>query len=167
MPEYACVQHAKYWALNDALENKFFDTPYITWLDIGYFRLIANRKRKFVIIPPQGYDESKIAVNMVSLNINFNTPVKDVFWGNAVWVGGGMIFGNGRTMPVFVKEYKNAVERYLSMNLTNTDQQVILSMNLNSEKAILQNSIQLQTYTWNLPGDCWFFLGFDCYRELE
>ncbi|XP_048259243.1 uncharacterized protein LOC124132406 isoform X3 [Haliotis rufescens] len=165
VPEYSCAQHAKYESVEAAVKSNYFNTTYYTWIDIGYFRYILKRGKEFVIVKPQGFNESRVAMNKVN-DVNMDTSPETVFKGNHVWLGGGMLFGSKFTLPIFIADYRQAVQHYLDMSLSSTDQQVIFSMNTNKEKLIVKQRVTIQQYVADVPGDCWFYLGYACYREL-
>ncbi|XP_046551134.1 uncharacterized protein LOC124260855 [Haliotis rubra] len=165
VPEYTCAQHAKYELTEQAVKSNHFNTTYYTWIDVGYFRLITERKKEFVIVKPPNFNESRVAMNQV-YDANMDTPPETIFKGNHVWIGGGFFFGSQDTLPLFIADYRQAVQRYLDMSLSCTDQQVLFSMNTNKEKHIVQQRVPIQRFVNDVPGDCWFFLGYACYREL-
>lgn len=167
VPEYTCAQHAKYACVEDAIARNICSTKYVAWLDLGYFRYIVNRKKNFVILPPKDFDDKKVAVNVVYPHMTMKKNPEVIFRQNLVWVGGGMFFGTRGTLTTFIKEYKGAVEWYLDRSLSNSDQQVLYSMNTEGERARLNATVELQLYQWTSPGDCWFYLGYSCYRELQ
>ncbi|XP_046567093.1 uncharacterized protein LOC124275559 isoform X2 [Haliotis rubra] len=166
VPEYSCAQHAKYATVEETVEKNYFNTTYFAWIDLGYFRYIVGRKKEFVIVKPTDFNESQIAMNKV-YNVNMDVKVESIFKGNRVWLGGGMFFGSKYTLPTFIADYRHAVEHYLNMSLSNTDQQVIYSMNTIKEKPYVRRRVPIQQYSANTAGDCWFYLGFSCYRELS
>nr|KAG5710635.1 hypothetical protein BaRGS_013281 [Batillaria attramentaria] len=126
-PEYPCSQHAKFEFVQDALHKEYFSfTKYIAWVDIGYFRYLTNRRRKFWVVVPPDLDDAKVAVTQV-YRPDFSLTPEDVFKGNLVWVGGGMSIA---TRPVFAKyaeEYQTATSKFLGEGLSNTDQQAALA----------------------------------------
>ncbi|XP_071080275.1 uncharacterized protein [Haliotis cracherodii] len=166
VPEYSCAQHAKYAVVEETVLKNYFNTTYFAWIDIGYFRYIVGRNKEFVIVKPADFNESRIALNKV-YDVSMDVKVDNIFKGNRVWLGGGMFFGSKYTLPPFIADYRHAVERYLNMSLSSTDQQVIYSMNTIKEKPYVRRRVPIQAYSANIAGDCWFYLGFSCYRELS
>lgn len=71
MPEYTCTQHAKYACLEDTFRERYFRSPYAAWLDIGYFRDVAGRRRHFVIVPPADFDEDKVGLKIGFVMMGF------------------------------------------------------------------------------------------------
>ena len=168
IPEYPCTQHAKYEFILEALEKNYFPSKYIAWLDIGYFRYLIERRRSFYIVTPPGMDESKVAMNEVA-RPDWSLDPSDVFRGNLVWVGGGMSISTRPVFRRFVEEYTRSVDAFLEQGLSNTDQQVIYSMFTHIHNVSHKLTTSIQTYSWALDdlGDCWFYLGFLCYRETS
>ena len=167
--EYPCSQHAKYELVHDAIDKGYFSsTKFIAWIDIGYFRYLTRRRRKFYVVTPPGMDESKIAMTEVNRGDMSLFP-SDIFRGNLVWVGGGMSVGTRPVFREFVEEYEQSTERFLSQGLSNTDQQVIYSMFTDINNVAGKTRTKIQTYTWFLDrvDSCWFYLGYLCYREVD
>ncbi|XP_046573988.1 uncharacterized protein LOC124282060 [Haliotis rubra] len=79
VPEYPCVQNAKYSCVEKAIESDFFHTKYYMWVDVGYFRLITSRKRDFRLTLPRNFDEKKIALNQVNLDYSMEERPEDIF----------------------------------------------------------------------------------------
>ena len=167
LPEYACSQHAKFDLVERAILSDYFGTKYYAWLDIGYFRHTTFRQRDFWITVPPEMDESKIAVSEVQPS-NFNAVDPElIFKQNIYWVGGGMLLGTRDTFSTFIKELHYAMNYFLSMGLFNTDQQLIYAMFTGSAKEVLNVKTELQLFSWpfNWYRNCWFYLGYYCYRE--
>ncbi|XP_046366871.2 uncharacterized protein LOC124142448 isoform X2 [Haliotis rufescens] len=164
VPEYPCVQNAKYACVEKAIESDVFHTKYYMWLDVGYFRLITGRKRNFRLTLPRDFDEKKIAINKVT-RYSLDELPEDIFKKQYVWVGGGLVVAERGVFRQFVKEYRRAVEHYLDLKLSNSDQQVLFAMYSKAEVR-LKPTVQLQPYSSHWYGDCWFYLGYLCYGEL-
>ena len=165
VPEYTCSQHAKYACVEDAILKKYVTTKYVMWLDFGYFRLITERKRDFRMTLPPRFDEKRIAVNQLNYRTLTQSP-HEIFWNNDLWVGGGLVLGERSLFKRFIQTYRSAVERYLDMSLSSTDQQVLFAMYTLREKNLLR-PVELQTYVWDVFGSCWYYLGYQCYKELK
>ncbi|KAK7089227.1 uncharacterized protein [Littorina saxatilis] len=169
IPEYPCSQHAKYEFVKEALERNLFPSnKYIAWIDIGYYRYLTQRRRRFYVITPPGMDESKIAMTQINPRDPSLFP-SDVFRQNLVWVGGGMSMGTREVFKTFVEEYAVAMDTFLQAGLSNTDQQVIYSMyaDMYRLKSKIQTSIQTYRWIFDRVCSCWFYLGYRCYREIE
>ncbi|XP_041348323.1 uncharacterized protein LOC121367929 [Gigantopelta aegis] len=164
VPEYSCAQHAKYSCVQDAILKDFVKTDYVMWLDVGYFRLITERKRHFLLSVPPHFDNRRMAVNQIHFR-SLNESPNEIFRTNLVWVAGGLVLGQKELFLKFIKTYRSAVERYLDMGLSSTDQQVLFAMYTQKEKDILK-PVQLQPYVWDVFGSCWYYLGYQCYKEL-
>ncbi|XP_052771135.1 uncharacterized protein LOC128210822, partial [Mya arenaria] len=157
IPEYACAQLAKYDVISRASRDDVFKTNYVMWLDVGYFR-----KRKstnfFSLRRPNGYNESRVAMNVIQANANMAMPVTAIFRNNIVWVGGGLVFANRDIIPRYETQLKKAVDYFLSRRLMNTDQQVVYALFSDEGRRGIRPHIELQLY--NPPVDNnWFYLG--------
>ncbi|XP_071097208.1 protein HtrL-like [Haliotis cracherodii] len=166
VPEYPCVQNAKYACVEKAIESDVFHTKYYMWVDVGYFRLITSRKRDFRLTLPRDFDEKKIAFNQVNLDYSMEELPEDIFKNMYVWVGGGLVVAERDVFRQFVKEYRRAVEHYLDLKLSNSDQQVLFAMSTKAERVKLRLTVDIQPYVWDVWGSCWYYLGYQCYREL-
>ncbi|XP_067662248.1 protein HtrL-like [Haliotis asinina] len=164
VPEYPCVQNAKYSCVEKAIESDFFHTKYYMWVDVGYFRLITSRKRDFRLTLPPNFDEKKIAINKVA-RYSLDEQPEDIFKNMYVWVGGGILIAEKGVFRRFVTEYRKAVGHYLDLRLSNSDQQVLFAMYSKAE-VHLRPTVQLQPYSTHWYGECWFYLGYICYREM-
>ncbi|KAL8558588.1 hypothetical protein ACOMHN_046306 [Nucella lapillus] len=168
IPEYPCSQHAKYELVKRTMDEGYFasSTRFIAWIDIGYFRYLTKRRRNFYITTPPGMDELRISMTQVNRPDWFLHP-SDIFRGNLVWVGGGLSVARRAVYAQFVQDYQNATRTFLRQGLSSTDQQVIYSMFTHAHRSRHAVHSGVQTYSWML-GDlchCWFYLGFQCYRE--
>lgn len=168
IPEYPCSQHAKYELMQRALVEGYFpQTKYIAWLDIGYFRYLTQRKKDFYIVKPPRMNDEAIAMTEVERRDPSLSPY-DVFRENLIWVGGGMSLGTRDAYRRFAEEYLTAVEVFMREGLSNTDQQVIYSMFTDVHNLTHKLATKIQTYSWWLDDvrNCWFYLGYLCYREV-
>ncbi|KAL8566613.1 hypothetical protein ACOMHN_049754 [Nucella lapillus] len=166
LPEYSCSQHAKMDVVDKALAWNPFRTTYFAWIDIGYFRELVFRKKKFWISVPAEFDDQKVAASLIHTP-GFTRSAEEIFKENAVWVGGGMMLATREKYSQFVAEYRRATQYFLAAGLANTDQQVIYAMFQPSTKKELNVSTELQSFSWPLHflSICWFHLGYHCYRE--
>ncbi|XP_025111726.1 uncharacterized protein LOC112574713 [Pomacea canaliculata] len=165
--EYPCSQHAKHELVKDTIDKSYFPwTRYIAWLDIGYFRYLTERRRNFWIVRPPDMDDAKMAVTQI-MPPDFTLYPDEIFKNNLVWVGGGMSVGTRGVYRQFAEEYTGATDAFLDQGLSNTDQQVLYAMFTHPHGLQHRVSTQLQMYTWSLScvWDCWFYLGYLCYRE--
>ena len=167
--EYPCSQHAKYELVKRTIEEGYFSsTKFVAWIDIGYFRYLTRRRRKFYMVIPPEMDESKIAMTEVT-RADLSLFPSDIFRGNLVWLGGGMSLGTRPVFRKFVEEYEQSAEKFLRQGLSNTDQQVIYSMFTDINNVVGKVCTRIQTYGWffNDINSCWFYLGYLCYREVD
>ncbi|PVD36553.1 hypothetical protein C0Q70_03538 [Pomacea canaliculata] len=84
---------------------------------------------------------------------NFNLSPRDIFYGNHVWVGGGMFIATREVMLRLCDEYKRAATfLLLNRNLSSTDQQTLYaSMTVEGKKDInltVDIAVIPQTHDW-------------------
>ncbi|XP_052817873.1 uncharacterized protein LOC128243905 isoform X2 [Mya arenaria] len=157
LPEYACAQLAKYDVISRASRDHVFKTNYVMWLDVGYFR---DRKsiNKFSLSRPNGFNESRVAMNVIHANTHMAMSVTNIFRNNLVWVGGGLVFANRDIILRYETQLKKAVDYFLSRRLMNTDQQVVYALFSDEGRREIRPQIELQLY--NPPAEnSWFYLG--------
>lgn len=157
VPAYACAQHAKFDVVSRAASSVAFNTKYYLWLDVGYFR---NRKSKkhFYLSKPRGFDDSKIAMNLVNYKHNLKLHPETIMKENRLLVGGGLVFGEREHIIMFAAQFRRAVDYFLSEGIMNTDQQVIYSMFSEIGRKTLKPEVELQIYRSPNEYD-WFYLG--------
>lgn len=165
IPAYSSAQHAKYAVVADAVRQKYFNTEFYAWLDIGYFRDIVSSKTYFRLDAPSDIDRTKLAMNRVYWR-SFSQKPFNIMRQNVVWVGGGMFIGTKEIVLKFEKLYHKAVNYFLSKNLMNTDQQVIYSMYSDEGRAALKPDVELQLYIPTGNGNPWFYQGYLCRHAL-
>ncbi|WAR26624.1 hypothetical protein MAR_012328, partial [Mya arenaria] len=146
LPEYACTQLAKYDVISRASRDDEFKTNYVMWLDVGYFR---NRRaiNNFSLRRPNGYNESRVAMNVIHANTHMTMPVNNIFRNNLVWVGGGLVFANRDIILRYETQLKKAVDYFLSRRQMNTDQQVVYALFSDEGRRAIRPHIELQLYT--------------------
>ncbi|XP_046560246.1 uncharacterized protein LOC124269286 [Haliotis rubra] len=165
VPKYSCAMHAKYEVVEDAILKKYVTSDYVTWLDVGYFRYL-KRNKLFKLVVPKSFSDNTVAFN----KLHHPDPVLEpevIFKNNSLYVGGGMFIGTQQTMSLFILDYRHASEVLLHMGLSNSDQQVLYAMYHSTFQSRVNPGVDLQLYKSNIVGDCWFYLGFQCYRELH
>ncbi|ESO85696.1 hypothetical protein LOTGIDRAFT_155187 [Lottia gigantea] len=158
LPGYSCAQHAKYDAVQMAIEKNYFHTNYFTWLDIGYFREKLESTRLFELILPPQFNPNRISFTEVGRYEDIS--LRKIVYENKVWVGGGMALGKSEIFLKFIAEYKKATETFIKMSLMSTDQQVLYGLYSRQGRKLLKPTIELQTYR----SDDWFHLGLLCHR---
>lgn len=165
IPEYACLMQAKYELMAIASRQNPLRTKYIAWLDIGYFRDIVDIKKHLLFqlnLPPQ-FNEETIAYSEVG-HRHLNTSPETIFKRNLVYISGGIFIGKISTMYQWSFQFKHYFEKYLSMGLAGTDQQVLCAMLAESEIPHIQvQAFQIQ----NRPYNPWFTLGYTCVEQWE
>ena len=166
LPAYSCMQHAKFDLVEKAISGDYFHTKYYAWVDLGYFRHITFRQRKFWVTVPPEMDDRKMAACEIE-SPDFGDAPEHIFKTNAFWVGGGVLMGTRDTYLTFIKELHRAMRYFLGLGLFNTDQQLIYSMFTTPVKEVLNVKTELQVFRWplNWLRKCWFYLGYYCYRE--
>lgn len=164
IPGYACVQMAKYDALERAREQNFFSTEYYMWLDVGYFR-DRTSTNYFFLSKPYGFNDSLVAINLVSAKSSMDIPITTIFHRNLVWVGGGLVFMHRELVLPFTRQFREAASYVLSRNLMNTDQQIVYAMYSREGRAALHPRIELVLH--RPPTDNqWFHLGYSLMHEV-
>ncbi|XP_041371211.1 uncharacterized protein LOC121384742 isoform X2 [Gigantopelta aegis] len=170
IPEYAAAQHAKYAVVSDAITRNFFQTEFYSWVDVGYFRDLSNKK-PFVLVPPRGFRRNRVGANVVGHKPARDPNIKDIFYKNLFWVGGGMFFGVADVLLNFTRQYETAVRMLMNMKLAGTDQQVLYSMFSKEGRRLLKPKIELHLFypkdEMNGHTNDWFYLGYYCLREVH
>lgn len=164
-PLYPASQNAKFTVVADTYRQKLFDTTYYGWIDVGYFRDIVNVFDYYRMEVPGDFDSSRIAFNRVNNHIATSDLVS-VFRDNLLWVGGGLFFGLGEVIDKFDKFYQRAVDYFLSLNVSNSDQQVLYSIYTGKGRQILEPPIEIQPYVPKTSNNEWFYLGFLCRKVV-
>ena len=155
-PEYPCVMHLKYELLLRGIYQNPFNTLYMAWLDVGYFRDLVNSNstEPFELYIPSDMNQDKVSYNMVA-NREENIEYKHIFLNNIFWVGGGYFVGRVSVMMRWVIQYLSYVDYFLCEDLMNTDQQIIYAMSY-----VATESLPIQEY--HSDGNYWFYLGYLC-----
>lgn len=162
-PIYTCINHAKYYVMKLAAEENYFHTKYIMWLDVGYFRR-RKSTTSFYLSIPEGFDKSRIAVTQVFPNKTFDVVPERILKSRGVIVAGGLFFGERHQVIKYATFFEKAVNYFLQMNLTNTDEQIVYAMYSKTANAILKPEVELQLYKAKKDKD-WFYLGYRMLHE--
>ncbi|XP_048252313.1 uncharacterized protein LOC124151000 isoform X2 [Haliotis rufescens] len=165
VPNYSCAMHAKYEVVENAILNKYVTSDYVTWLDVGYFRYL-KRNKPFKLVVPKSFSANTVAFNKLHHPDRFSEP-EVIFKNNSLYVGGGMFIGRLQIMLLFILDYRHASEVLLHRGLSNTDQQVLYAMYNSNFRSRVNPGVDIQLFKSNIVGDCWFYLGYQCYRELQ
>ena len=166
---YSCVQHAKYEVTGEAAQENYFNTEYIAWLDVGLFRHTLSNTKDFILELPPGFDESKVAVDIV-FNVRMDKDFSDIFKNKIVWICGCLFVGRRELVLRYTDQYKRSVDYFLSQNLMNTDEQVVYATYTDKGKEELKPKIDLQLYkkpkniTRKSDGSIWFYIGYSMRR---
>jgi hypothetical protein len=154
LPAYSSAMHAKYKVMEMAILTNPFRTKYFCWLDIGLFRDISNSNQTIRLYLPERFQNDSVAYTKVNERKSKLT-VKEIVYGNHVWVCGCFFVAESNVMLGWIQEYKNATERMLQQRLMSTDQQVIYyAFNHMSPRT------KLQLYTSDGRYNEWFHLGY-------
>ena len=163
VPEYPCIMHAKYELVNNAARRNVFNTKYIAWVDVGYFRRNISNTPVFSLWLPPNFNDNQIAYSRLRPRNRSLSP-HDIVKYNAYWVAGGLFIGRVNLMIDWTREYMDFTDilrtRY---NITGTDQHTLYAMfNLNYTET------NVQEYR-HRPGDInaggWVYLGALCRAE--
>jgi hypothetical protein len=165
-PEYTAAQHAKFTLVAETYRRKLFTTRYYAWIDVGYFRDIANVKEYYVMVVPPYMDPTRIAYNFVERHERTTDPIT-VFRENLVWVGGGIFIGLGEVIDTFERFYQKALDYFMKSHVMNTDQQMLYSIYTYKGREALEPPVELQIYTPKPPLNSWFYLGFLCRNVVK
>ncbi|XP_076468033.1 uncharacterized protein LOC143298898 [Babylonia areolata] len=153
-PLYSCAMHAKYELVQRVLREGLYQTRFVAWLDIGYFRQEITKNETIHLTVPTDFNRTHVGCSLV--NTFQSMTVDNVIRWNKVWVGGGAFLATPEVAYVFCNDYRRAVRGLLDMKWMSTDQQVIYSMFQPSFN--FTRRFELQAYA--PQGDLWFTLGY-------
>ena len=157
---YDVAMHAKYDTMTHAIKNNYFNTEYFAWCDLGIFRDmpggLGSHYNFRMTLPPE-FDREKVAFSQVTPRDD-KLGLKDIFFGSRFWVAGGFFLGTTEPLLKLAEDYRYSTEKFLRMNLSATDQQVIYAMYSRFNQDVPQ--VEIQTYiTDGTTTDLWMFLG--------
>jgi len=163
---YDCATHAKFVAVPHAIQANYFNTEYFAWCDMGYFRdMPAGLKSHYhfrITLPPK-FDMEKVAFTEISAPDD-KLSLKDIFFKLRFWVASGLFIGRAELLSRLAEDYQYSTEKFLRMNLSETDQQILYGMYSRFNLDIPRTEIQVY-----LPDgttrDPWMFLG-ELLREI-
>ena len=157
--DYSCAMHAKYEVVQKVAKENTFNTKYIAWLDIGYFRDMNETNNFHIHLPPK-FAGSKVAYNQVF--DAWHRTLEDIMHNNEIWVGGGFFIAEVSVMSKWVEDYMHYTEEFIKHKLINTDQQVIYSMiQPPVRKKFGKRRVAIQPYRGSKPSK-WLYLGHLC-----
>lgn len=126
--DHTAASHSKYELLRRAVKKNRFHTPFLAWLDSGYFRnLDGTNFDLFKIVPPGTFNTDMVSMTQAYPH-DPNIPAKEVIAHNLVWVSGEMLLGTGETLLNFTQLYRQTVEHLLKNDISGGDEQVIYLM---------------------------------------
>ncbi|KAJ8320980.1 hypothetical protein KUTeg_002567 [Tegillarca granosa] len=158
---YSCVMHAKYDLLEKVIKDRLYDTKYLAWVDIGYFR--NHYDQPFKLLPPNTVKDDHISFVQVHEFHPWLTH-REIISGNCEWIAGGFFMGRPEYLLIFIEDYKTAVLQLIEQKWMSTDQQVLYSIFAHTTELI--SRIPLQTHArWYFKD--WFYLEKICREEWE
>ncbi len=126
VPEYSCATNAKYEVMQWAAQQNVFNTRYLAWVDMGYFRDLVPHLRENVsyhLYPPPDFNPNYVAYGRITNRNPTSTP-KAIVSHNMHWVCGGFFIGLPLTLEQWSWQYHETTKRMLEENIISTDQQV-------------------------------------------
>jgi len=157
---YNCAMHAKYDAMPHAVMNNYFNTDYFAWCDLGYFRDMPKglgSHYNFQMTLPPEFDTKKVAFTQVASRDD-KLSLKEIFFQSRFWVAGGFFIGTADPLLKLAEDYRYSTEKFLRMNLSETDQQILYGMYSRFNQDIPR--VEIQSYTSDgTTTDSWMFLG--------
>ncbi|VDP45352.1 unnamed protein product [Soboliphyme baturini] len=156
---YSVIMHGKYEFLENAIDNNYFHSPYIMWLDIGLFRDYRANDCFKLKIPPN-FNDSKIAFNKVK-NFIGNKSSEWIIRNMPFWLCGCILVGRVEVMKKFIRQYRLVRDVLMERNLTGDDQMILYSMFSDYTLGVSLN-VDVQTYEdiYRNPSYVWFYLGY-------
>ena len=171
IPAYTAMTHSKLPLVVKAIKAKYFPSDFYCWIDIGYFRELAGRRKQFYLEIPGNFDNSKVGVTRVLNSDLENMTAKSIILGNKNWIGGGLFLGKPDVLTKFELQYKSRVLYYLSQGLMNVEQHILYSMYTKKERKERPITVEVQLYVPGtqkvIAGDPWFYLGYLMYHEIH
>ena len=162
LAEYSCAMHAKYEVLQKSISDNAFNTKYIAWVDVGYYRELLNKPpvQPFNVHIPPDLDSTKVAYTQV--NSLSRRTLTHIIKNNEILFGGGFFIAAVKTMYKWVEDYMFYTERFIELGKISTDQQVLYGMvEPFIHKKIGKRRVAIQSYEGNEPSK-WLYLGYLC-----
>ena len=164
LAEYSCAMHAKYEVLQKSITDNAFNTKYIAWADVGYYRDLLKKPpvHEFKVHLPPDFKSTKVSYNQV--NSPMHRTLNQIIRNNEVWVGGGFFIADNNVMSKWVEDYMFYTERFIELGKISTDQQVLYAMAQPFiHKKIGKRRVGVQAYQGNDPSQ-WLYLGYLCIK---
>lgn len=158
---YSCVMHAKYDLVEKVIKERLYNTKYLAWIDIGYFR--KHHDRPFKLLPPETVKDDHVSFVQV-YEFHPRLTHKEIISTNREWIAGGFFMGRPEYLLIFTEDYKTAVLQLIKQKWMSTDQQVLYSIFAHTTDLI--SRIPLQTHSPCYSKD-WFYLGKLCREKWE
>ncbi|CAH1797482.1 unnamed protein product [Owenia fusiformis] len=127
-PEFACVTHAKYELMDDAIHSNYFETKYYAWMDCNIFKDdIKSTGDPFTLALPIHFDTHKVAYSQISKKNDIFTHV-DIIKNNHNWLSGSFFLARRDVMKLWTQEYRRYIHKFMDMSIMTTDQHCIYAM---------------------------------------
>jgi hypothetical protein len=159
----------KVWFVNETANNKYYDTEFYGWCDIGYFRNRINdsntscllnwsNEKKISLLTKEKIHYGCINTNkrfitqlhkLVNNKNNVGLPQNQIPT-NQKSISGGFFILHNKLMPWWAKTYDNKLESYFKNNYLVKDDQIILV------DCIFSNTNMFNLFTEKLFYDNWF-----------
>ena len=167
MSNYSAAMHAKYELMQWTIRDNPFQSAYVCWLDVGYFRDLLTQSNKtvdeksFRLSLPAGLNNSSVAYSLVySDEPKRWLSAKQIVTQNSVFACGGFFIGRVDVMWNWTTEYLTAVERMVSEKWISTDQQVLYWLFFGQGYEKLKPRTCLQLYKSDGQINPWYYLGY-------
>lgn len=160
--QYACVSSSKFELVKEVINDNPFNSNYIAWLDIGYFR--RRLKEPITLRLPSDFKRNKVAFTEVRRRDETLTAA-DIIRHNVNWLAAGYFVAHYKIMDRFVSGYLDNLRYFLERGIMSAEQQMIYAMvNTNGTREKLPE-IQAYSSTNTANGSAcskWFYLGCLC-----
>jgi len=169
MSNHTAMMHAKYELMQWTIRDNPFRSAYIAWLDVGFFRHLANQSVSSTVasnnlfqlgIPPDLHRDAVGYTVVVPSSPNPTLTAEAVVKANMVWLAGGFFIGRVDVMCRWTTEYLTAVEQMVSENWMSADEHVIIWLMLGEGKTKIHPRTNLQLYKTDDGSNPWFYLGY-------
>jgi len=159
----------KVWFVNETANNKYYDTDFYGWCDIGYFRNRINDSNTNTLLnwpndkTISSLSKEKIHYGCVNTNREYISQLHKLVNNknnlglpkieippNQVSISGGFFILHNKLIHWWAQTYDNKLELYFKNNYLVKDDQIILV------DCIFSNTNKFNLFTENLYFDNWF-----------
>ncbi|GFO12073.1 protein htrl [Plakobranchus ocellatus] len=129
--EWSCAVHAKYDALQMALDQGLVKTDTLAWLDIGLFKpllkeTVHKKNTPFTLELPDKFNGSKIGLCEVGPGDKISKLRPwEIIQKDLVWTAGGFVLGTKEKMQEFITSFKAAQDELLEHDMISSDMHTI------------------------------------------